>query len=170
MSERIGTPGTPVNAVAASIVLVIGNQPSAGENIIIDGVTYTFVADGAEDSPGEISIGADEAAAKVNIVAAINGTDGHNDAHPTVSAADFSGDNCTISALTKGVAANAIAVSDTLAGSGDGFATGVLAGGVDGTIGARGVCRHDESYLYLSTADNDITGANWRRISLGSVF
>lgn len=50
------------------------------------------------------------------------------------------------------------------------FATQVLAGGVDGTVGTAFKIAVDTSYLYIAIAANTIADANWRRISLGSAF
>jgi len=162
--------GTPVNAAAAAVVLVVGDQPTAGMNLVIGTKTYTFVASGQADLDGEISVGADEAAAKLNIVAAINGTDEVNEPHPDVSAAAFSGDNCTITALVKGAAGNAIASTDTLTGGSNGFAAATLLLGVDGTLATEGKIMRDATYLYVAVADNTTAGQNWRRMALGSAY
>lgn len=49
-------------------------QPTANDTIRIAGVTWTFVASGTAANPGEISRGANLAAAQANLVDAINGT------------------------------------------------------------------------------------------------
>lgn len=61
--------------------------PTAGDLMTIGTRTFVFVASGAGNEPGEISVGANYAAAYANILAAINGSDGFNTAHSTVSAA-----------------------------------------------------------------------------------
>jgi len=223
----------------ASVTLTVDTQPTAGNTMTIGTKVYTFVAVGADDSDGKISVGADLAAAKVNIVAAINGTAGFDTAHPLVSAADFVTNSCVITALVGGTAGNAIAATETFTaasnvfgsatlisgtdcsaanaitalvsaitaldtqgvGAADGagdtvvltadvagvvgnaiiigetlangsFTAGatVLSGGVNGTVGAMMESKVDASYLYRCIADNTISGANWRRISLGSVY
>jgi len=226
------------NTTKATVTLTVDTQPTAGETITIGTKLYTFVAVGADNADGKISVGADLAAAKVNIVTAINGG-GFNQAHPQVTAAAFSthaclitakvggtignsiastetmvsannefnsttlinGANCSaanaitalVAAITAldtqgvgavdgagdtvvftadagGVAGNAIVMNETLTnGSFTGNAT-VLSGGVNGTIGYFGETMIDTSYLYTAIADNTISGANWRRVSLGSVY
>lgn len=90
------------NTTKASVVLTVDTKPTAGDTMTIGTKKYTFVAVAAGDVDGEIEVGADLPAAKVNIVAAINGTDGYSVAHPEVSAAEFSSDACTITALVGG--------------------------------------------------------------------
>jgi len=48
--------------------------PTAGDTFTIAGVTFTAAANGAATAAGEFSIGANAAAAQLNIVLAINGT------------------------------------------------------------------------------------------------
>lgn len=101
------------DATAAAGTLTVDTQPTAGDTMTIGGRTYSFVADGTANFDGEISIGADLAGAKTAIVAAINGTDGWNVAHPTVTAAAFSGDDSVITAKTPGTAGDAIDTTET---------------------------------------------------------
>ncbi len=61
--------------------------PVALNTMTIGSRTYVFVASGAGDADGEISIGANYAAAYANILAGINGSDGFNTANAQVSAA-----------------------------------------------------------------------------------
>lgn len=159
---------TPVNAVAATGTLVIAEPVTADDTMTIGDVTYTFKA-GATAAEGEIGLGANEAATKLAIVAAINGTDTFNTAHPVVSAAAFSGDNCVLTARTKGAAGN-IDTTETFTHASNVFTAAATAGGVDGTLGENGAVYKDNSYLYVAIAKNTISGANWRRISLGSAY
>lgn len=101
------------DATASAGTLTVDTQPTIGDTMTIGTRTYAFVAEAFADTAGEIGIGADLAGAKVNIVAAINGTDGFNPAHPTVTAAAFVGDDCVITAITPGVAGDAIATTET---------------------------------------------------------
>lgn len=54
--------------------LTMDTIPTAGNTMTINGITWTFVASGTAANPGEISIGANVAAAQANTVLAINGT------------------------------------------------------------------------------------------------
>lgn len=160
---------TPVNAVAATGTLTLALQPANNETITIGSVTYTFKT-GATAAANQIGIGAGLAAAKAAFLAAIGGTDTFNTAHPQVTAEAFSGNNSTITAKTKGAAGNSIATTETMAGSGNAFAAATLGSGVDGTLGNNGEVVKDSSYLYVAVAKNTVSGANWRRISLGSAY
>jgi hypothetical protein len=100
------------HCTAAQGTLTITDQVSADESFVIGSTTYTFKA--VADEAGEIAIGVDEATTKLNIVAAINGTDLINTAHPSVSAAAFSGDNCVITALVGGTAGNLITFTEDI--------------------------------------------------------
>lgn len=91
-------------------------------------------------------------------------------AHDTqgVGAADGTGDTVDLTADTKGTAANSIATTETMANASFGDVT--LTGGVNGTVGAARELKADSSYLYICIATNTIADANWRRISVGSVY
>jgi len=220
--------------------LTVDVQPLNADTFTIGAKEFIFVPLGTANADGEVSVGADLAAAQANIVAAINGTDGWNTAHTLVSAAAFGGDDCVITALIGGTAGDAIATTETFDevtniftsggtlgsgadciaanaitelaaafvasdtqsvtaadGAGDtvdvtsevagviGYdiiiaedmangaftaAAVLLAGGIDGTVGLLDDALIDASYLYRCVADNLISGANWRRISLGSAY
>lgn len=87
--------------------LTIAEPVTAGDVIVIGDQTYVFVT-GSANAPGEIGLGADEAATKVNIPAAINGTDSVNTANTKVTASAFSGDVCTLTARYTGTQGNSI--------------------------------------------------------------
>lgn len=224
----------------AAGTLTVDTQPTAGDTMTIGTKVYTFVPVGTANSDGEISVADSLANAKLAIVAAINGTDGHNDPHPLVSAAAFIADACvitalvggvagnliattetftavsnvfnavtlgttqagadcsnsnaatalvtavttgsaiaaasadvgdvTVSAQVKGVSGNSIAISEDMANGAWAGAATVLSGGVDGTPGEARQVVMDSSWLYVCIAENDITGANWRRITLGAAY
>jgi hypothetical protein len=98
--------------------LTIAEPVSEGDEFTLDATVYTLL-----DIPlaaYDIAIGADEAATKVNIVAAINasGTPGTEYfagtlIHPTVVATTFAGDACVLTANEFGTAGNAIATTET---------------------------------------------------------
>jgi len=173
IQELIGgsrTVGTAVNAVNATRTLTIDTQPTIGNVMTISTKVYTFVASGTATTVGKVSIGTDLATAKLAIVAAINGTDGVNAAHPLVSASAFVTNVCTLTALVAGVAANSIITTKTFTAGTNLFSGATLSGGIDGTIGKIDQSLIDNTYLYLCVADNTISDKNWRRIAIGSAY
>lgn len=68
--------------------LTIATQPTVGKLMVIAGRGYEFQS-GATSVAGFIGVGANVAAARTAIVAAVNGTDGFNVEHPTVNLANF---------------------------------------------------------------------------------
>lgn len=117
--------------VKASGVLTIATKPTSGDTMTIGTTVYIFVPVGTANAPGEVSIGADVAGARVNIVAAINGTDGHNIAHPDVVAGNFAGTDSAITAKLYGSDGNAIATTETFTATGNVFAAETLEDGED---------------------------------------
>lgn len=101
------------NVTASQGTLTLDTQPTAGNTMTIGTKVYTFVPNGTANSDGEVSIGTDLPSAKVNVVAAINGSDGVNTAHTLVTAAAFVADDSVITALVGGVAGNLIATTET---------------------------------------------------------
>ena len=175
INEVIPTSGvTPVNAVAAVGTLTLAAQPTAGDTMTIGTKVYTFTTDGTAAKDGEIDVGADLADAKTLVIAAINGTDSINTAHPLVTAGTFTVNNLPITAKTKGVAGSSIATTETFTAAGNVFdatTLGATTEGVNGTIASKGgICYIDNSYIYYSIAANTISDTNWRRISLGSAY
>lgn len=227
------------NTVNASGTLTVDTQPISGDTFTIGAKTYIFVPVGTANGIGEISIGIDLAGAKTAIVAAINGTDGVNTPHPTVSAAAFvvnasvltaliggtigntiattetftaitnifsaatlgSGTDCSIvdtiftlletitASDTQGVGAtdgvgdtviltadiagasgNTIIIGETMANAVFTAAAVLLTGGVDGTVATGMQFLMDASYLYVSPTGNTVSEANWRRVSIGTVY
>ena len=158
--------GTPVNAVAAKVTLTLATLPTENDTMTIGTKVYTFKATAAAD--GDIAIGADVAATRLNVVAAINGTgDGQVcAAHPDVSCAAFSSADAVVTAKVKGVAGSAITVAETFTAVGNIFSGAALAGGVDGTPGLAGAILTDGSKIYVCTATNTISGANWKSATL----
>ena len=115
----------------ASGILALSVQPDSGETVTIGTKVYTFVPVGTATADGEVSVGADLAGAKLALVAAINGTDGVNTAHPLVSAAAFAGDNCVITALIGGTSGNSIATTETFSEVTNAFGDTTLTLGTD---------------------------------------
>lgn len=140
-SDAAQTPTVPTNipvdieanATKSHGTLTMDTQPLAGDKVTIGEKIYTFVPVGTDTADGEVSIGADLAEAKVNIVAAINGTDEINTPHPLVSAADFVVNDCVITALIGGVAGDAIATTEAFTAGTNIFVSVTLGGGADCT-------------------------------------
>lgn len=240
----VGAGNIPVDinahTVKATDNLTVDVNPIAGETMTLGTKVYTFVPLGTANADGEIDIEVLLADTQANIVAAIKGTDGHNDPHSLVTCgAAFAANILAITAIYGGAAGNDIATTETFnagtnvfsaaklatgancsatnavtalvaaitasdtqgVGAADGAddtvvlasdAGGVIAntiviaedmangaftadavllsGGVDGTPGDERTIFMDSSYLYICVADNDVTGKNWRRISLGNVY
>lgn len=157
---------TPVNAVAAKVTLTLATLPTADDTMTIGTKVYTFKATAEAD--GDIAIGADVAATRLNIVAAINGT-GEGQvctAHPDVTCAAFSSADAVITAKVKGAAGDAIASTETFSADGNVFSAATLAGGVNGTVAAKGAIRVDASKIYVATDDNTVADANWKSAAL----
>jgi hypothetical protein len=167
---------TPVNAIAAPGIITYQNatDATAGKIVTIGTKPYKFVA-GPVAAEGDVLIGANADATFLNLERAINKSGGTPDtdykvalAHPDVAATQTAGsDIVTLAARVKGTAANSIALTTdeatiTLSGATMGAGAGV--DGVDGTVGAKGDLRFDESYIYLCTAANTVAGSNWKRL------
>lgn len=119
------------NTVKATGALTLAVQPDSGETVTIGTKVYTFVPVGTATADGEVSVGADLAGAKLALVAAINGTDNVNIPHPLVSASDFVGNDCTITALIGGTDGNSIATTETFAEATNVFAAATLGTGAN---------------------------------------
>jgi hypothetical protein len=92
--------------------LTIAEPVTAGDTMTVGATVYTFVT-GATTAAGEIGLGGSEAATKLAIVEAINGTDGKNTANASASAAAFSGDACVLTAKAQGTAGDAVVTTET---------------------------------------------------------
>lgn len=135
--------------------LTIAEPITAGDTMTIGSKNYQFVAHGTANADGEISLGADEAASKVNIVAAILGTDGINTANPDVTcAAAFSSDDLVISSKIGGTLGNTIVTTETFTHVSNVFDAGVL-----GTTTAGADPTVTETAVALKEAINDDSGA-----------
>lgn len=153
----------PVDWVASQGTLTIGEPVTADDTMTIGTTVYTFVT-GATAAAGQIGLGAGEAATKLAIVAAINGTDTFNTAHPLVSAAAFAVDACVITARVKGAAGDLIATTETfthVSNVFDATTLGTTTAGVDGTIADEGEMRYDATNIYICIAKDE----TWRKIA-----
>lgn len=127
--------------------LTIDTQPTALDAMEIGGTTYAFVASGTANSAGEISVEADLASAKLAIVAAINGTDGVNSAHPTVTAAAFATNDCVITAIVPGTGGDGITTTESFTA-----VTNVFDAGTLGTTAAGAECAAADAVTALAAA------------------
>lgn len=159
----------PTQAVAATRVLTMSVQPTAGDTITVADKVFTWVASGA-DADGEINVGADLAAAKVNLVAAINGS-GANVAHTLVTAAAFSTHTMTITAIVKGTAANSYATTETFTSGSNTWAGATMTGGVNGTVGEPWEQYHYNGKIYINASDTAEGTATdtWREVATTAV-
>jgi hypothetical protein len=156
--------GTPVNAVASTAVLKVTTLPTAGETITIGDIVYTFVANATPDlAPGQIELEANVGDTRPNIVAAINGTDGHNVLNPLATAGAFAGADSTLTATTRGVLGDDIVADTDMVGADNEISA--FTGGINGTPGVRGAVCLDASRIYVAIDTNTISGNNWRRIA-----
>lgn len=62
------------NLLPSVVNLTVDTNPTAGDTMTINGVVFTFVANGAAAAAGDISIGGSLAVTQASIVEAVNGT------------------------------------------------------------------------------------------------
>jgi hypothetical protein len=101
------------NNLPYSVTLTMDTIPTATDTTILMGVTWTWVAAGAAAAAGDIAVGANVAASKVNFVLAMTGTAAGSAAtyidvstanrriyqNAQLAAATFVGDDCVITAF-----------------------------------------------------------------------
>jgi hypothetical protein len=81
-----------------------------------------------------------------------------------VDASDGGSNDVSLAAKIKGVAGDEITTTTDMANGA--FGGGVLANGVDGTVGSKGDVVFDTGYIYVCTATNTIADANWKSAAL----
>ncbi len=153
---------TPVNAVAAALTTaltgtnndIVYTAKTKGDT----GITVAYVDPGATHT---LSVAVVEKAITVTLGYA-------------TGAITSTGDDVK-AAIAANAAANAlVSTADAAANDGSGLVTAMaatpLTGGVDGTVAKAGEVRFDGGYLYVASADNTPSDANWRRVSLGSAY
>ena len=108
-------------AVKAQGKLTLQNQPSVGETLTLGTKTYSFVASLVTNTDGQIVIGANVAATRANIMAAVNlsGLPGSQYASATslnadVEATSISGNDVIFTAKAGGTGGNSIVSTSTL--------------------------------------------------------
>jgi hypothetical protein len=143
-----------VEAVKATGTLTMDTQPTADDTVTIGSVTYTWKNDATPD-PGQIHIGANIAAAKVNFVAAVNGTDGFQAGpNPFASASAFSGDVSTLTARQAGPLGSLVATTETFTAVTNIFNATTLGATVEGVM-ARGTAVAATSRLAVEQLEWD---------------
>lgn len=118
------------HTVHGVVTLTVDTQPTVGDHMTIGSKVYTFVQKGTANDDGEISVGDDLAEAQGNIEDAINGDDGHNDAHPAVFCGNFASDDAVITALVGGTVGN-IASTETFTAETNVFSSATLINGAN---------------------------------------
>jgi len=163
--------GTPVNMVASAGTLTIAEPVTAGDTMTIGSQVYTFVADGTATDTGDLDLGADEAATKLNIVKAILGTDGVNNANASVTcAAAFSTDDLLITAKFGGASGDLIATTETFTHASNIFDDATL-GTTTAGAGSPAVAGQqyiDDTNIYFCTAAS-ATATVWRKIAHSAI-
>ena len=128
----------------ATVTLTMDTQPSNGDTLTIGSRTYTWQST-LTNADGNIWIGADLAAAKLNLGYAIadsGGTPGTDyaaamTANTEVSLAAFASDAAVFTALAAGTAANAFASTITATG-GNVFSATTMSGGLAASVAPAG--------------------------------
>ena len=113
-------------ATASQGTLTLDTQVTATNTMTIGTRSWVFVPDGDEGEDGEISVGTDLADGKLNVVAAVNGTDGFNTASADVTMGDFTVNDAVLTALVPGTAGDAIATTENFGAGGNIFDAGTL--------------------------------------------
>jgi hypothetical protein len=134
-------------AVAAEGTLTMAVDPTDTNTFTIGSITYTFL-DSFVDAVDNVFTGADLAAAKVNLVAAVTATGGTPGtthfttqvANPDVDIATFIGDDAVLTALVAGFAGNALATTETFTSGSNVFDALTLG---DTTLGADAILAED---------------------------
>ncbi len=159
-----------VLAVASQATLTIGEQVTAGDTMVLNGVTVTYVA--ALTATNQILLGSSEANTKLNTNAALQARDQSGesgvDAVHTVSdasyttmaftAAAFSGDDMVLTANVKGTAGDAISCTETFTDAANVFdaATfGTTTAGAD-SVDDHGSTDFPTSGAYLAAGEDAV--------------
>jgi len=158
--------GSPVNAAAAAGTLTFTDAVTDGELVVIGDSTYEFDTD-TSVTGGHLAVDVSASQAAADAITALLAAIAA-DTTSVVTAAKGTGTKVVVTAKVVGAAANAVATTTTCAAAT--WAKATLEGGANGTVGAKGDVYVDASYLYVASADNTTTDANWRRIALGAVY
>lgn len=118
------------NSLAWTATLLMGTNPTPNDTIVINGVTWTYVAAlSGGSATGEILIGAAAANTADNTVAAINGASGDTTTYEEVSASDrlllnnITATDGTTQVTFEGLGTGYVVVSETLTAAADVWTT-----------------------------------------------
>lgn len=182
---------TQVTAAAGdgdTVVVTAKTAGTAGNSIAtttdITSATWTdttLVGGEGSQAANDVLIGVSAEACIDNLVAAITFDDGLGTnegtlygtgtvAHPSVTAAKTNSSTMTATAKVKGTTGNSIVIGEDDTNTSWAGGAVLLGGGVNGTVGGNGAILKDSSYLYIAIAANTIADANWRRLTVGSVY
>ena len=153
------TQGVGAASGGAGIVVLTADVPgTAGDAIVFTELMGNGAVDGG-GTLGGTAAGVDCTAANaiLALVSAINGDGGPGGA--VVTALDGVGDTVYVYADVKGVVGNALTTTEGMANGA--WGAGVLAGGVDGTLGAEDDVLTDGTGIFVCTAANTIADDNW---------
>jgi len=95
--------------------LTVAELPAIGDFFTIGTKVYTIVPIGTANGDGDVEFGI-LSAIQANVVAAINGNDGHNEPSEFVTAAEAVAGVIVVTALVGGVAGDAIIFTENLSG------------------------------------------------------
>ena len=146
LTDRAGTVWVWLNTGEfATVTLTMDTQPSDGDTLTIGSRTYTWEST-LSNVDGNIWIGADLAAAKLNLGYAIadsGGTSGTDyaaamTANTEVSLAAFASDDAIFTALAAGTAANAFASTETFTAGTNVFSGTTMSGGLAASVAPAG--------------------------------
>ena len=122
--------GTGTTGVAASGTLTFGGNPTNGQTIVLDGVTWTFVTSGATGNETNLSA--------VNLAGTLTQLQADLTASPNtdIALANYAASSTvlTITYKTQGVAGNAYTITGGTSGATP--SAGTLTGGIDGSMAA----------------------------------
>lgn len=141
---------------AASGTITLGSNPSAGDSVTIDGITFTFRS-GTVPTDGDVLLGTSLADTAVYLTRAINQAEGDGTAYngtatrPRVGASALSG-VVTLTANARGAWGNTITL--TKSGAGITVSGATLTGGADGPTGTLSYQSGTQEFPYA--------GDQWR--------
>lgn len=139
-----------------------GGVDHVHETVTVGAQEFVFVT--LRAGAGEVTVAADASGTGDNLVTAMT-TDITNAVGVNNAGA------VTVTAAVKGTAGNLIVLAEDAANTAVSSVTGgKLDGGIDGTEGVANETCADASYIYHCIAANTVADANWRRVSLGSVY
>ena len=155
---------TPVNAVAAALTTALTGTnndlvfTAKTKGVAGDAITIKYTDPGADGTIAVNVVGTD-----IEVVLAYG-----------TGAITSTAANVKTAIDGSAAAAALVSVANAAANDGTGLVTAMvktpLASGVDGTEADAGEMYYDASYLYFTVAANGPTDANWRRVTLGSVY